>query len=307
MLKVIESVLSLPLPICNIIYQYAKPRITRQADDSYIQYALYSNKYYIDEEMLKCSGISSKNKHGDYSDMYLMNRLGLKHSNDGVMDVAIMSIYNIDLLLLVTNKLLIYEMLPNCRYKLLNTIDPYIFTDEIPYETYLSQLSSWIEPEPRPINNIHIYKEDFNHMHVYEDLLILSRHAVHVHCYKLDASYNLSLIRKFDICGYIATIYMYVISYCENTFYIYDLFGKLLHSVTVNGENLYSASSFIISDDAIFTFHGYLTWYMIDLNASVISIQKIDKLVSNVELVFCNSHSDVDNDDTDANDADDSL
>lgn len=175
-------------------------------------------------------------------------------------------------LLLVTNKLLIYEILPNYRYKLLNTIDPYIFTEEVPYETYLSQLSSLIDFEPRHINNIHIRKEDFSHMHAY------------VHCYKLDASYNLSLIRKFDICGYIATIYMYVISYYENTFYIYDLFGKLLNSVTVNGVNLYSASSFIISDDAIFTFHGDLTWYMINLNASVLSIQTIDKLVSNVEL-----------------------
>ena len=290
MLSIIESSISLPIVLCNCIYQYAKPRVERYMDEyGDVIYVHCGHRYNIDEEILQCSGINNTNKNGDISYQYLMNRLGLNRYS-GISYMAIMSTNTKDLLIFIYDNLLVYEILPNCRYKLLSNIDPYLLIEEVPYCDYLENYNRYgviyTEPDPPTSNNTHIYKYQPNNMFVYEDKLILCFYNK-VHIYNFDTSYNLVLLSKFNTIGDVCTGYKYIVSKDDANLYIYNLDGVLQRSIKKGINNRYD---YYIDDNMMLRYDNY----MIDLNTDVPLIQYANKPVA-IEIICGEPHSDADN------------
>jgi hypothetical protein len=272
MQSAIESSISSPVVLCNIISQYAKSRVERYLE-KYIDDIIYVHMgvaYEMDEETVICTGVDS------YSDDNLTNRLGLGDSGS-VINIAIMSTSTRDLLLVVNECLLVYEILPDCRYNLLNKVDLKLFAGEVPYDEYLERYNKYMskyndEPEPPSSNNTYTYVDEPNSMYTYNDKLILCFENI-VQIYNFDSNYELVLINKFNTIGGVVTAYMYIVSSDNAAFYIYDLDGVLLRHVDLDTRY---TNHFIIDDDKILRYKCNHINYMIDLSADVPLVRLVD-------------------------------
>lgn len=243
MLAVIESSLSLPVVLCDIINQYAQQRsVMRYGDYNSILYIHCGTAYECDDGVIRCS-----------SGCNLMRRLKLPSDIEGCTIVTGL----VDLLIVVCDELFIYEILPNYQYKLLNVTNLYLF-----------DISKYHES-----GFLYYPYTKADSIFAYEDNLIFSYDNT-IHIYNFDAKYDLILKCKFYTIGYMVAAYMYIVTKEEDGLCVYNLTGKLLRYIDIYVED---ASGFIIDEYGMLRYKNIDCWYKIDLNADVLEEQVIEQ------------------------------
>ena len=270
MLAVIKSSLSLPIDLCNIIHCYAVPRsMMRYSEYSLVQYIHCGTTYECDGELIQYNSVNRYK---------LTNRLKLSYKVNIDMFTIVTGL--VDLLIVASDYLHIYEILPGRRYKLVNSTSMYLFKEDRHQVTYRGDMKTFLyEACMHP-----------DEMFAYENNLILSNKNI-VHIYDFDAKYNLILMCKFYTIGHVVAAYMYIVSKDACTLYVYDLTGELLRSINVDTED---TSDFIIDEYNILTYEN-IDWYKIDLNDNALVAQVTEKPEC-IDIAYSDVDSDVDSD-----------